>query len=63
VERGKFRALVAIANLGGYVEKLTWEAPKLLYVGNVAEAIKGGGGKLSPAGGDPGEGRKQGPIG
>jgi len=40
-----------------------WEAPRLTYVGHVAKLLQTGGGKLSPQGGDPGENRKQQPIG
>jgi hypothetical protein len=36
---------------------------KLTFIGDVHALLKGGGGKLSPAGGDPGEMRKQGPVG
>jgi hypothetical protein len=32
---------------------------RLTDVGDLAEVIKGGGGKLSQVGGDPGESRKQ----
>lgn len=34
-----------------------WETPKLTYVGNVADIVRGGAGKLSEPGGDPGESR------
>ena len=40
-------------------EKEKWETMKLTYIGNISEVIKTGGGKLSIAGGDPGEGKKQ----
>ena len=43
--------------------KKTWEPMKLARVGHVGEVVQGGGGKLSPAGGDPGEMRKQQPVG
>jgi hypothetical protein len=36
-----------------------FEPMKVAEVGHVAEVLEGGGGKLSVAGGDPGEGRKQ----
>ena len=39
--------------------KKPWVRPTLNYTGQIAEIIQGGGGKLSPAGGDPGESRKQ----
>jgi hypothetical protein len=49
----------------GSMEKLrqTWEPMRVVRVGSVAEVLREGGGKLTPAGGDPGEGRKQGPVG
>jgi hypothetical protein len=43
--------------------KQSWEPLKLIYVGNVVELVRGGGGKLSMSGGDPGENRKQVSIG
>lgn len=43
--------------------KATWEPMKLTYVGHVGDVVQQGGGKLTPAGGDPGEMRKQQPIG
>ena len=36
-----------------------WTPPALKTVGPIAEVLRGGGGKLSTVGGDPGEGRKQ----
>jgi hypothetical protein len=39
--------------------KKAWASLKVTHVGHVAEVVKGGGGKLSTAGGDPGEARKQ----
>jgi hypothetical protein len=36
-------------------QKKKWEAPKVQYVGQVSEVLKGGGGKLSNAPADPGE--------
>lgn len=39
-------------------EKRSWEPMKLRYVGHIADALRGGGGKLSVAGGDPGDSRK-----
>lgn len=38
--------------------KLSWEKMELSYRGNIAEMIQIGGGKLTKAGGDPGEPRK-----
>jgi len=35
-----------------------WEAPRLVYVGNVAEILQTGTGKLSTSPADPGEPRK-----
>jgi hypothetical protein len=39
--------------------KKPWVRPTLNYTGQITEIIRAGGGKLSPAGGDPGESRKQ----
>jgi hypothetical protein len=39
-----------------------WEPPLLKTVGTIAEVVQEGGGKLSIAGGDPGESRKQNPA-
>jgi hypothetical protein len=39
-------------------EKRKWEPMRLRYVGNVREVLRGGGGKLSTVGGDPGDFRK-----
>ena len=36
----------------------SWKKPELERVGDLKEVILGGGGKLSIAGGDPGENRK-----
>jgi hypothetical protein len=36
---------------------------RLTLVGTVADVLRIGGGKLTPPGGDPGEMRKQGPVG
>jgi hypothetical protein len=41
--------------------KLRWSKPSVKYVGNVGSVLKGGGGKLSPTGGDPGENRVEKP--
>lgn len=40
-----------------------WQPPELSYLGRIAEVVAEGGGKLSLAGGDPGEARKQQPTG
>lgn len=40
-------------------KKRSWTPIKLRYVGHVADALRGGGGKLSLSGGDTGEPRKQ----
>ncbi len=39
--------------------KKEWEPMKVAEVGHVGTVLEGGGGKLSTAGGDPGEQRKQ----
>lgn len=38
--------------------KREWEPMRLTYVGQVAQIVQQGGGKLSVPGGDPGEPRK-----
>ena len=43
--------------------KQTWKPMKLTYLGDARDIVQGGGGKLSPPGGDPGEPRKQRPTG
>lgn len=45
------------------MEKQSWQKMELSYLGDAAELIQGGGGKLTPVGGDPGEHRKQQPVG
>ena len=40
-----------------------WEPMRLVHVGSIADVLREGGGKLTAVGGDPGEGRKQGPSG
>lgn len=39
-----------------------WHEPRLRYVGHVGDVVRQGGGKLSPAGGDPGEMKVQKPA-
>jgi hypothetical protein len=39
-------------------EQKPWEAPKMVYVGQVSEVLQGGGGKLSNVPTDPGEPQK-----
>jgi hypothetical protein len=39
----------------------SWVPMRASYVGHVAELLRGGGGKLTVTGGDPGEARKEGP--
>ena len=38
--------------------KQRWEPMKLSPVGHVSQVVQGGGGKLTPAPGDPGEAKK-----
>ena len=38
--------------------KMPWAPPKLQKIGEIAEILKAGGGKLSTVGGDPGDFRK-----
>jgi hypothetical protein len=40
-------------------KKRPWKPMKLTFLGDAAQLIKSGGGKLSVSGGDPGESRKQ----
>lgn len=44
-------------------KKQPWQEMELTYLGDAAELIQGGGGKLTAIGGDPGEHRKQTPAG
>lgn len=39
-------------------ERQPWVSMRLRTVGNIADIVQGGGGKLSLAGGDPGDQRK-----
>jgi hypothetical protein len=43
--------------------RAAWVPMDMEYLGNAAQLIRVGGGKLTPAGGDPGENRKQSPTG
>jgi hypothetical protein len=43
--------------------KAAWVPMEVEYLGNAAQLVQGGGGKLTQAGGDPGENRKQSPSG
>jgi hypothetical protein len=47
----------------GVETKQDWKSMQLTYVGHIREVVQGGGGKLSGRGGDPGDARKQQPIG
>lgn len=38
--------------------KQAWEPMRLSSVGQISQVVEGGGGKLSPSTGDPGEPRK-----
>jgi hypothetical protein len=40
------------------VKKKAWTPMKVVALGKATHLIKGGGGKISATGGDPGEGRK-----
>jgi len=40
-------------------KKKEWTSMKVTSLGKATDLIKGGGGKLSSPGGDPGEGKKQ----
>ena len=42
----------------GLQARRPWVSPQLQTIGEIAEILKGGGGKLSPSPGDPGEPRK-----
>jgi hypothetical protein len=41
------------------LQRRTWEPLKLVHVGQVAEALRGGTGKLTIVSGDPGDSRKE----
>jgi hypothetical protein len=41
------------------VERQPWQKMELSHLGDAANLIQSGGGKLSTTGGDPGENRKQ----
>jgi len=41
------------------VKKKSWAPMKVTSLGKATDLIKGGGGKFSSPGGDPGEGKKQ----
>lgn len=45
------------------IERQRWQKMELFYLGDAAELIQIGGGKLSVTGGDPGEHRKQSGVG
>jgi hypothetical protein len=47
----------------GSENKQAWEPMQMVSVGGIAEVVKGGGGKLTSSGGDPGEQRKEQPSG
>jgi hypothetical protein len=42
-------------------KKLPWQTPEIVMVANMHDIVRGGGGKLSVTGGDPGESRKEKP--
>jgi hypothetical protein len=48
---------------GEIAMKKRWKPMKLTSVGHISKVVQEGGGKLSAAGGDPGESRKEQPIG
>lgn len=45
--------------MGADCTKSAWEPMQMEYLGNAAQLVQGGGGKLSTTGGDPGEHLKQ----
>jgi hypothetical protein len=45
--------------VSGRKDRHPWEPPTLKAVGTVGEVLRGGGGKQSITGGDPGENRKE----
>lgn len=55
--------IVYIEEGGEIYMKKRWKPMKLTSVGHISKVVQEGGGKLSPPGGDPGESRKQGPVG
>ena len=44
-------------------DQLPWESMRVTYLGNVAEIVRQGGGKITTLIGDPGEPRKVPPTG
>jgi hypothetical protein len=44
-------------------DKASWVPMEMEYLGNAAQLVQGGGGKLTTNAGDPGETRKQQPTG
>jgi hypothetical protein len=44
-------------------DRLPWESMRVTYLGNVAEIVRQGGGKITTITGDPGEPRKVPPTG
>lgn len=44
-------------------QRKKWEPMRLIFRGDAKDVVQGGGGKLSPTGGDPGEMRKEQPSG
>jgi hypothetical protein len=44
-------------------DRLRWESMRVTYLGNVAEIVRQGGGKITIVVGDPGEPRKVPPTG
>jgi len=47
------------SELNAGADRPAWISPKITKMGDIHEIVKGGGGKLSIAGGDPGEARKE----
>ena len=47
----------------GKAARRRWQSPELNSLGTVAEILQGGGGKLSPTEGDPGDLRKPSGLG
>jgi hypothetical protein len=55
--------IVYIGEGGEIPMRKHWKPMKLTSVGHISKVVQAGGGKLSAAGGDPGESRKQKPTG
>lgn len=61
--RDKFKMVVQRGERTMMRDRLPWESMRVTYLGNVAEIVRQGGGKITTITGDPGEPRKVPPTG